>query len=99
MKKIQSMIVDLFSSKKWGITMVILWGFIMLPLYYQRIESCLDWNWKYTLNVLVNTSSVFGKDVFLTYGPLGFLGNFENIGDNLLLGCAFWVVLWLIFIC
>ncbi|MDE7310522.1 MAG: hypothetical protein K2N87_02695 [Eubacterium sp.] len=45
------------------------------------------------MNHINNSDAKFGKDYFFTYGPLGFLGRCQSVGNNLYFGILFWVLI------
>ena len=66
---------------------------LSIPIFVRNIQSGLDNSWMYFLNWVPYTNFKFGRDVFFTYGPLGFLVNAQNIGWNLFFASIFWALL------
>jgi hypothetical protein len=71
-------------------------GFLFIFLFtssYPPIGTAinigLDPSWMYALNYFFFKHMQFGKDVLYTYGPLGFLGSPQPLGNNLLFGICF----------
>jgi hypothetical protein len=58
----------------------------------------LDPSWMFTLNYVVNSSLLFGKDLVFTYGPLGFLAHPQAIGHNVPVALACHLFAWLLFV-
>lgn len=67
------------------------------PNYVGNIGHNLDPSWMFFLNYSCANDIVFGKDVFFTYGPLGWLTHPQNLGNNLLIGLFFWNFVWILF--
>lgn len=66
--------------------------------FYVGIPAAgLDNSWAFALNHLVNSGLRFGKDVFFTFGPLGFLLNPMNIGNNVPVAALCFLTVWLLF--
>ena len=66
---------------------------LMVPNFVYRLDNVsLDPSWRYFLNVAAEKGYVFGRNVFFTYGPLGFLYYLMNLhgGAQYWLGIAFW---------
>lgn len=63
---------------------------LSFPNYLSIIHSDLDPSWSFFLNYSWNNGFVFGKDVFFTYGPLGWLGFPQNQGNNVYVGSIYW---------
>lgn len=53
----------------------------------------LDPSWKFGINFFNYEGIRFGRDVVFTYGPLGFLSNALNVGENIVITLVFWAVL------
>ena len=52
----------------------------------------LDPSWRYFLNIANSEGYVFGKNVFFTYGPLGYLCYLMNLGDKwYIIGICLWL--------
>lgn len=49
-----------------------------------RIAYCVDESWHTALNIALEKSFVFGRDLIFTYGPLGFLSTRVDFGINFL---------------
>lgn len=76
-------------------------AFYVPNIAYKLQYINLDDSWRYFLNVAGHEGYVFGKDVFFTYGPLGYLCYMMNLPDNgkwFALGVAIWVVVVLVYI-
>ncbi|MBQ6567701.1 MAG: hypothetical protein IJL80_11655, partial [Treponema sp.] len=56
-----------------------------------------DESWMYFLNFARKDEYVFGRNVFFTYGPLGFLTCVRSVKDSLLRGIAIWLVIYAAF--
>jgi hypothetical protein len=62
--------------------------------YPRAIHSGLDGSWWWALNYFVlHPEFKFGRDIFFTYGPLGFLRVGSALGHNLEVTVWFWFVL------
>gem|GEM_PF-6387768 len=57
-----------------------------------------DESWMYFLNYIRRDEYVFGRDIFFTYGPLGFLTAVREVRGSLVRGVALWLVIYGIFI-
>ena len=65
-----------------------LWFWIMIPNIVYRLENVsLDPSWRYFLNIAMPEGIKFGRDVFFTYGPLGYLCYLMKLPDN---GAFYW---------
>lgn len=62
-------------------------------IYFLQLSNGLDQSWIFALNYINNTEAKFGEDHFFTYGPLGFLGRCQDIGNNLFIGVLFWMLI------
>ncbi|SDA66136.1 hypothetical protein SAMN02910368_01872 [Lachnospiraceae bacterium G11] len=79
---------------------------IQLVIYLPNVISKLGWinlddSWRYFLNISGHEGYIFGKDVFFTYGPLGYLCYMMNLPDNgpwFIVGVAIWIVIIAIYI-
>lgn len=61
----------------------------MLPNIVYRLESVsLDPSWRYVLNIALPEGIRFGRDVFFTYGPLGYLCYLMKLPEN---GIYYWL--------
>ena len=56
-----------------------------------------DESWMYFLNYVRKDEYVFGRDIFFTYGPLGFLTAVREVRGSLVRGVALWLVIYGIF--
>lgn len=56
-----------------------------------------DESWMYFLNYVRKGEYVFGRDIFFTYGPLGFLTAVREVRGSLVRGVALWLVIYGIF--
>lgn len=72
--------------------LIVTWSF-----FYEPVRPGLDPGWRYALNHLVNSPYLFGRDAVFTYGPLGYLLYPLDIGQNLIRGTIFRLVVHLIF--
>lgn len=50
----------------------------------------LDNSGLYAVNYFWNSGVIFGRNVFYSYGPLGFLCYTMNVGHNIILSLLFW---------
>ena len=57
----------------------------------------LDNSGLYAVNYFWNSGVIFGRDVFYSYGPLGFLCYTMNVGHNIILSLLFWGMITLFF--
>ena len=66
-------------------------GFVRpgLSIRFLPIGEGGDLSWVYALNYFVDKKIIFGKDVFFTFGPLGFLTYTMDVGSNLFKGISF----------
>lgn len=72
-------------------------NFVSLPcIYFFPLSNGLDPSWIFALSYINNSNAKFGRDHFFTYGPLGFLGRCQSIGNNLYLGILFWMLITII---
>lgn len=62
--------------------MLIYAGVLSFSVAYQTIAPGLDASWIYALNRFAHGPEIFGKDIVLTYGPLGYLVVPEYLGGN-----------------
>lgn len=68
-------------------------NFVSFPcVYFVQLSHGLDPSWIFALNYINNSNEKFGESYFFTYGPLGFLGHCQSVGNNLYFGAAFWIV-------
>tara|TARA_R110002072_G_scaffold273253_3_gene434076 strand:- start:51931 stop:54528 length:2598 start_codon:yes stop_codon:yes gene_type:complete len=65
---------------------------IRVPLHVTSVG--VDGSFPAVLNHLAFSSTVFGRDVIYTYGPLGWLLAAEQVNDHLLLACLFWIAMY-----
>ena len=75
-----------------------LWFWLMVPNIVYRLENVsLDPSWRYFLNIAMPEGIKFGKDVFFTYGPLGYLCYLMKLPDN---GIFYWfgISVWIVVI-
>ncbi len=71
---------------------------VQFVIYVPNVVSKLGWinlddSWRYFLNISGHEGYIFGKDVFFTYGPLGYLCYMMNLPDNgpwFIIGIAIW---------
>lgn len=61
------------------------------------METGADPSWWYAINYIPNSNYLFGQDVVFTYGPLGYLLQTLDIGQNLVISNTFWIVLYVLF--
>lgn len=66
------------------------------PFIIYKIQGGFDNSWIYFLNIANLNEYIFGKDVFFTYGPLGYLMWTLNIGNNVIISFVFWSFIYLI---
>lgn len=86
-----------------AIIIPILWFVLAMPDIVYHLDSVsLDPSWRWILNVAYEKGYIFGKDLFFSYGPLGFAYYLINMGDTatykmglLLWGCLFAVAAYL----
>lgn len=79
--------IDSISNHSWSSVvafMALLVQFVLCvpKMYYVLENTTLDPSWRYLLNVLGNKGYTMGKDLFFTYGPLGYIVYLMNIADN-----------------
>ena len=65
---------------------------VRVPLHVTSVG--VDGSFPAVLNHLAFSSTVFGRDVIYTYGPLGWLLAAEQVNDHLLLACLFWIAMY-----
>jgi len=70
------------------------YAFISFPEAYSPIQPGLDASWMYGINYLANSGHVLDKDVYFSYGPLGFLLYPLNIGLNIPFGLLFRLIIY-----
>ncbi len=70
--------------KKALVALILLGEFILyIPnIAYKLGYINLDDSWRYFLNVAGHEGYIFGKNVYFTYGPLGYLCYMMNLPDN-----------------
>ena len=78
--------------KKFSIIVLIL--FFSFPVYIMKIQTGLDQSWVYMLSESFD-KWIFGKDIFFTYGPLGFLANAVPINNSKFINLFFNLCLFL----
>ncbi len=69
-------------------------------LYIPNIAYKIGWinlddSWRYFLNIAGHKGYVFGRDIFFTYGPLGYICYMMNLPDNgywFEAGVAIWIL-------
>lgn len=73
---------------------------LMVPDIVYRLDNIsLDPSWRYFLNLALPENIKFGRDVFFTYGPLGYLCYLMKLPENLFyyrIGVALWILIILI---
>ncbi|MDE7311516.1 MAG: hypothetical protein K2N87_07885 [Eubacterium sp.] len=88
------------NNKYYSITTKILFivvNFASFPLVYVLpLSNGLDQSWIFALNYINNNNAKFGEEHFFTYGPLGFLGRCQFVGNNLYIGILFWILVGMI---
>ncbi|MCR5623002.1 MAG: hypothetical protein K6G18_14270 [Treponema sp.] len=57
-----------------------------------------DERWMYLLNFVRKDEYIFGKNIFFTYGPLGFLTCVRAVKDSLFVGLAWWLAIYAAFV-
>lgn len=87
-KKINNIGNDIFR-----IAAIIIFSFFTIPVYLRQVTGGLDPSWIYGINVFNDMGFKYGRDLAFTYGPLGFLTNTHNIGNNLTFALIFWGVI------
>lgn len=80
---------------KWLIFLPMIIGSFM-PLV-MSFGTGLDNSGLFAVNYFWNNGVVFGKDVFYSYGPLGFLLYAMNVGNNIIFSLIFWVMITVFF--
>lgn len=79
----------------WGrIAVVLCFGVLLLPIYYQRIAAGLDPSWMYVCNLAGPNGWKFGSYLNLTYGPLGYLTCIMDVGANIGVGTVIWLCIY-----
>lgn len=72
----------------------------MVPDIVYRLDNIsLDPSWRYFLNLALPENIKFGRDVFFTYGPLGYLCYLMKLPENLFyyrIGVVLWILIILI---
>ncbi|HEY9035127.1 MAG TPA: acyltransferase [Pseudomonadales bacterium] len=59
-----------------------------------NLRPGLDSSWAYALNYIAHTGLVMGKDIYFTFGPLGFLDHPRPLSMNIIQGASlFWALL------
>lgn len=61
--------------------------------FFGHLSNGLDPSWNFALNYINFKGKKFGQDHFFTYGPLGFLGQCQFVGNNHYIGIIFWLLL------
>ncbi len=84
------------NNKLLKILLFLLIMILYIPTNFTQAKFGLDQSWVYALNLFAKDGLKFGSDVVFTYGPLGFLANTINIGDNLIIGIFFWLIIYII---
>lgn len=75
--------------------LLILYGILTAGNFYARMENGLDPSWQYALNKLTAFDHIkFGREVVLTYGPLGFLANPMYINGNFFVATILYGIFW-----
>lgn len=75
------------------VCMLVLWFFLSVPVIVYRLQNVgLDPSWRWMLNVAGDKNAVFGKDLFFSYGPLGFVYYLMKLDNTrtYLLGLLIW---------
>lgn len=65
------------------------------PLYGMPIKPGLDPSWMFAINYLPK-GYTWGSEINFPYGPLGFLGYPQDIGNNFVIAQIFWMLLFII---
>lgn len=71
---------------------------LVFPVRLAFFGTGLDSSHVFASNFFPYTDLVYGRDVVFTFGPLGFLLNPQNIGNNLAVGATVAGVAWLLLI-
>ncbi len=61
---------------------------LLFSVAYQSIAPGLDASWGYALNRFAHGPEIFGRDIVLTYGPLGYLAVPEYVNNNVYVSFA-----------
>ncbi len=69
-----------------------------IPASFGSLGNEFDERWMYFLNFARKDEYVFGRNVFFTYGPLGFLSCVRAVKGSLFVGLAFWFFIYLSFV-
>ncbi len=80
--------------------MGVLFVFYLPNISYKIPYINLDDSWRYFLNIAGHEGYVFGKDVFFTYGPLGYLCYMMNLPGNgswFVAGVVIWIAIIIIY--
>ena len=70
---------------------------VSLTIRFYPISPGLDRSWVFALNFFADQNIIFGKDVFFSYGPLGYLILPMDIGSNFFNGIIFQLFIWCVF--
>ena len=80
-------------KSKFNIFMWLLFLFVSLPIFsFPDIRWGLDPSWMYFINRAYPDNIIFGKDIYFTYGPLGYIFHALNIDNNRLIYGIFIIV-------
>ncbi|WP_285946546.1 hypothetical protein [Thomasclavelia cocleata] len=69
---------------------------LVIPnIVYRLGELNLDPSWRYFLNIANDLGLKYGKDIYFTYGPLGYICYLMNLGNSggYWLGIFIWIVI------
>lgn len=84
--------IDLLADNHKGLKWLLF--FVLLATSFQPTVGVfganLDPSWCFAINWFFDKGVTFGRDVFFTYGPLGFLCSTRNVGHNVVIALAFW---------
>ncbi|MEI0568066.1 hypothetical protein [Brachyspira pulli] len=87
-----------YNSNVVNIIFILLYAFISFPLIKVGKDYIhgLDPSWIYYINFLSNNIFKFGRDVFFTYGHLGYLMNTLSINNNFTISFIFKISVYII---
>ena len=70
--------------------------FFNLPIFISQTTVGLDPSYIYLFNIAASKGLKFGTDLFITYGPLGFLVSTQNYDNNIVINIIFWSLMFVI---
>lgn len=76
-----------------AVLLVVQFVFMIPDIIYVLENTGFDPSWKYFLNVVNGTDLKFGRDIYFTYGPLGYLFYLMKLPENTI---EYWsgIVIW-----